>query len=250
MIQLQGIQKSFQGNMVLKGINININQGEVVAILGPSGSGKTTLLRCINFLEKADSGEISVGNTHINVRNATKKQVLDIRRKSAMVFQSFNLFKNMTVLENVIEGPVTVQKKDKEESLKRGIELLESVGLGEKINFYPSQLSGGQQQRVGIARALALNPEVILFDEPTSALDPELVGEVLSVIRNIANRGITMIIVTHEMSFAQDVANRVVFMDNGLVIEQGTPDQIFKSPKEERTKQFLNRFTSEFTYEI
>ncbi|MBA9088441.1 L-cystine transport system ATP-binding protein [Fontibacillus solani] len=250
MIQLQSIYKSFQGKKVLDGIDLNVNDGEVVAILGPSGSGKTTLLRCINFLEKADSGEITMGNTHIDVRHATKNQILEIRRKSAMVFQSFNLFKNMTALENVIEGPVIVQKKNKKEASKIGIELLESVGLAEKINFYPSQLSGGQQQRVGIARALALNPEVILFDEPTSALDPELVGEVLSVIRNIANRGITMIIVTHEMSFAQEVANRVVFMDKGNIIEQGTPHEIFGNPKEERTKQFLKRITSEFVYEI
>lgn len=250
MIQIKNIHKSFGSNHVLKGIDLSIHDGEVVVILGPSGSGKTTLLRCINFLEKADEGEITIGNTHVNVGHATKKQILDICRKTAMVFQSFNLFRNKTALENVAEGPVIVQKVEKQKALEYGKELLVNVGLSDKFDSYPSELSGGQQQRVGIARALALHPEVILFDEPTSALDPELVGEVLGVIKKIAKKGITMIIVTHEMSFAQDVASRVVFMDEGVIVEQGTPIEIFSNAKEERTKQFLKRITPQFTYQI
>lgn len=250
MIQVKNLQKAFGSNKVLKGIDLEVEEGEVVVILGPSGSGKTTLLRCINFLEKADEGEITIGNTHVNVRHAGKKQILDICRKTAMVFQSFNLFKNKTALENVAEGPVIVQRVEKQIALEYGKELLKNVGLSDKYGAYPSELSGGQQQRVGIARALALHPEVILFDEPTSALDPELVGEVLGVIKKIAKKGITMIIVTHEMSFAQDVANRVVFMDEGVIVEQGTPQEIFLNAKEERTKQFLKRITPEYTYQI
>ncbi len=250
MIQIKNIHKSFGSNHVLKGIDLSIHDGEVVVILGPSGSGKTTLLRCINFLEKADEGEITIGNTHVNAGHATKKQILDICRKTAMVFQSFNLFRNKTALENVAEGPVIVQKVEKQKALEYGKELLVNVGLSDKFDSYPSELSGGQQQRVGIARALALHPEVILFDEPTSALDPELVGEVLGVIKKIAKKGITMIIVTHEMSFAQDVASRVVFMDEGVIVEQGTPIEIFSNAKEERTKQFLKRITPQFTYQI
>ncbi|SHO43323.1 amino acid ABC transporter ATP-binding protein [Anaerocolumna xylanovorans] len=250
MIQVRNLQKSFGSNKVLKGIDLSVEEGEVVVILGPSGSGKTTLLRCINFLEKADEGEIVIGSTQVNARHATKRQILDICRKTAMVFQSFNLFKNKTALENVAEGPVIVQKVEKQKALEYGRELLKNVGLSDKYDAYPSELSGGQQQRVGIARALALHPEVILFDEPTSALDPELVGEVLGVIKKIAKKGITMIIVTHEMSFAQDVANRVVFMDEGVIVEQGTPQEIFLDAKEERTKQFLKRITPEYTYQI
>lgn len=250
MIQVKNLQKAFGSNKVLKGIDLEVEEGEVVVILGPSGSGKTTLLRCINFLEKADEGEITIGNTNVNVRHAGKKQILDICRKTAMVFQSFNLFKNKTALENVAEGPVIVQRVEKQIALEYGKELLKNVGLSDKYGAYPSELSGGQQQRVGIARALALHPEVILFDEPTSALDPELVGEVLGVIKKIAKKGITMIIVTHEMSFAQDVANRVVFMDEGVIVEQGTPQEIFLNAKEERTKQFLKRITPEYTYQI
>jgi L-cystine transport system ATP-binding protein len=250
MIQIKNIHKAFGSNKVLKGIDLEIKDGEVVVILGPSGSGKTTLLRCINFLERADEGEIAVGSTRVNVKHATKKQILDISRKTAMVFQSFNLFRNKTVLENVVEGPIVVQKVDKQRALESGKELLINVGLSDKFDAYPSQLSGGQQQRVGIARALALKPEVILFDEPTSALDPELVGEVLGVIRKIAKQGMTMIIVTHEMSFAQDVASRVIFMDEGVIVEQGTPNDIFTNAKEERTKQFLKRISPEYSYQI
>lgn len=250
MIEIKNIHKSFGSNHVLKGIDLKVQDGEVVVIIGPSGSGKSTLLRCINFLERADEGEITIGDTHVNAKHATKKQILAVCRKLAMVFQGFNLFKNRTALENVAEGPVIVQKKEKQEVYRHAKELLEQVGLGEKFDAYPSQLSGGQQQRVGIARALALNPEAILFDEPTSALDPELVGEVLGVIRRIAKQGMTMLIVTHEMSFAQDVANRVVFMDEGVIVEQGSPSEIFSNAKEDRTKQFLRRIIPEYTYQI
>lgn len=250
MIKLTGIRKSFGRNEVLQGIDLTVNKGEVVAILGPSGSGKTTLLRCINYLEKPSDGEIQIGEFTLDCKHAGKKDIYALRQRSAMVFQQYNLFSHKTALENVIEGLIIVKKMGKEEARKRGIELLEKVGLGAKLDAYPSQLSGGQQQRVGIARALALEPEVLLFDEPTSALDPELVGEVLAVIRRIAKEGITMIIVTHEMSFAQDVANHVVFMDGGVVVEEGNPTELFGNPKEERTKQFLKRYSPEFSYSI
>ncbi|MBW5449276.1 ATP-binding cassette domain-containing protein [Cohnella sp. CFH 77786] len=250
MIQLKGITKSFGRQQVLKGIGLTVEKGEVVVILGPSGSGKTTLLRCINYLEKPGGGEIRIGDCRVDCRAASKKDIRELRKRTAMVFQQYNLFRHKTALENVMEGLVVVQKVPKEEARARSVQLLEKVGLGAKLDAYPSQLSGGQQQRVGIARALALNPEVILFDEPTSALDPELVGEVLAVIRKIAKEGITMIIVTHEMGFAQDVANHVIFMDEGVVVEEGRPNEIFTSPKEERTKQFLKRFTPEGVYSI
>lgn len=250
MIKLKGIRKAFGKNEVLKGIDLTVNKGEVVAILGPSGSGKTTLLRCINYLEKPGDGEISIDEFAVNCRKPAKKDIHALRRKTAMVFQQYNLFRHKTALENVMEGLVVVKKLHKDEARERSVELLEKVGLGDKLDAYPSQLSGGQQQRVGIARALALNPEVILFDEPTSALDPELVGEVLAVIRRIAKEGITMIIVTHEMSFAQEVANHIVFMEEGAIVEEGPPKAIFQSPKEERTRQFLARFTSESSYSI
>ncbi|MDR2103729.1 MAG: amino acid ABC transporter ATP-binding protein [Treponema sp.] len=250
MIQLTNIHKSFGKNHVLKGIDLEVADGEVVVVIGASGSGKTTLLRSINFLERADEGEIALGGIRLKVKHAAKAQILALRRRTAMVFQNYNLFRNRTALENVTEGLIIVQKKDPKEALERGRMILEDVGLGDKLDYYPSQLSGGQQQRVGIARALALHPEVILFDEPTSALDPELVGEVLSVIRKIAKRGITMIIVTHEMSFARDIANQVVFLDAGLVVERGTPDDIFLNAKEERTRQFLKRIMPEYTYTI
>ncbi len=250
MIALNGIKKSFGKNEVLSGIDLKVERGEVVAILGPSGSGKTTLLRCINYLEKPDSGVISIGDFTLNCRQHGKKDVHALRQKSAMVFQQYNLFRHKTALENVMEGLVVVRKVSKAEARERSVALLEKVGLGAKLNAYPSELSGGQQQRVGIARALAINPEVILFDEPTSALDPELVGEVLSVIRQIAEEGITMIIVTHEMGFAQEVANHVVFMDGGVIVEEGEPKQLFRYPKEERTQQFLKRITPEAGYSI
>ncbi|WP_054023216.1 amino acid ABC transporter ATP-binding protein [Bacillus sp. FJAT-28004] len=250
MIKLTQIRKSFGRNEVLKGIDLTVKKGEVVAILGPSGSGKTTLLRCINYLEKPSDGHISIDDFTVNCKHPDKKGIHTLRQKSAMVFQQYNLFKHKTAIENVMEGLVIVKKLPKDEARQKSEELLEKVGLGNKLNAYPSELSGGQQQRVGIARALALNPEVILFDEPTSALDPELVGEVLSVIRKIAKEGITMIIVTHEMSFAQDVASHVVFMDGGVIVEEGRPNDIFTNPKEERTKQFLKRITPEGVYSI
>jgi L-cystine transport system ATP-binding protein len=250
MITLKQIRKSFGRNEVLKGIDLTVKRGEVVAILGPSGSGKTTLLRCINYLEKPGEGHITIGDFTLDFKKHSKKDIHALRQKSAMVFQQYNLFRHKTALENVMEGLLVVQKVPKEEARKRSVALLEKVGLGGKLDAYPSELSGGQQQRVGIARALALNPEVILFDEPTSALDPELVGEVLSVIRHIAEEGITMIIVTHEMGFAQDVANHVVFMDGGVIVEEGNPRELFRAPKEERTKQFLKRITPESVYSI
>ncbi|MBA2938651.1 amino acid ABC transporter ATP-binding protein [Paenibacillus sp. CGMCC 1.16610] len=250
MIHLSNITKSFGRNQVLKGINLTVNKGEVVAILGPSGSGKTTLLRCLNYLEKPNDGAIMIDNFSVDCKKATKKDIHQLRLKTAMVFQQYNLFRHKTALENVMEGLLIVKKVPKEEARRISVELLQRVGLGEKLDAYPSQLSGGQQQRVGIARALALNPEVILFDEPTSALDPELVGEVLAVIRKIAKEGITMIIVTHEMTFAQDVASHVVFMDEGAIVEEGKPNELFNRPKEERTKQFLSRIRPELSYSI
>jgi len=250
MITLTNVTKSFGKNHVLKGIDLTVNKGEVVAILGPSGSGKTTLLRCINYLERPNKGKITIDDFKVDFSQASKTEILSLRQKTAMVFQQFNLFKNKTVVENVMEGLIVAKKWSKEAAYKKSAELLEKVGLGNKLDSYPLQLSGGQQQRVGIARALALNPEVILFDEPTSALDPELVGEVLAIIRKIAKEGITMIIVTHEMAFARDVANHVVFMDGGSIVEEGNPKAIFQSPKEERTIQFLKRFSEEDMYYI
>ncbi|MDD3224831.1 MAG: amino acid ABC transporter ATP-binding protein [Clostridium sp.] len=241
MIEIKGIHKSFGKNEVLKGASIKVEKGEVVAILGPSGSGKTTLLRCINFLERADDGELTLEDIKLNLKNANKSEILKVRKKTAMVFQSYNLFQNKTAIQNVMEGLIIARKVPKSEAEEISKKLLDKVGLKGKHDFYPVQLSGGQQQRVGIARALALNPEVILFDEPTSALDPELVGEVLSVMKQVAQEGITMIVVTHEMSFAHDIANKVIFMEGGVVVEEGTPKEIFTNPKEERTKQFLKR---------
>lgn len=250
MLKVTGIQKSFHSNEVLKGIDLEVDKGEVVVILGSSGSGKTTFLRCINFLEKANKGTIQIGDLKVDAHTAKKKEILAVRRRLAMVFQQYNLFSNKTALENVILGPIHVKKMPREDAVKEGKRLLDLVGLSEKYNMYPSQLSGGQQQRVGIARALALDPEVILFDEPTSALDPELVGEVLDVMKRVAKAGKTMIVVTHEMQFARDIATRVIFMDGGKILEQGTPQDIFLNAKEERTRQFLKRITPEYTYII
>ena len=241
MIRLTHISKSFGPNRVLADINLTVETGEVVVILGPSGSGKTTLLRCINVLEKPDSGEITIGGFRVDCRQIRSKEIHQLRRRTAMVFQQYNLFKHKTALENVMEGLRVVHKLTREEAKLRSLELLAKVGLADKRDAYPSQLSGGQQQRVGIARALALAPEVILFDEPTSALDPELVGEVLAVIRQLACEGITMIVVTHEIGFAREVASHVVFMDAGSIVEDGTPEELLGNPREERTKQFLQR---------
>ncbi|EGO63831.1 amino acid ABC transporter ATP-binding protein [Acetonema longum] len=250
MIQLNGVRKSFGRNEVLKGVDLSVNKGEVVVVLGPSGSGKTTLLRCINFLESADDGEMTLGATKVNFRHVSSKEILHIRRQTAMVFQNYNLFNNMNALENVMEGLVTARKMPREQAREMAQKALDKVGLKDKYGAYPLQLSGGQQQRVGIARAVALNPEVILFDEPTSALDPELVGEVLSVMRQVARDGITMVVVTHEMSFASDIANHIVFMDGGVIVEEGSPQEIFTQPKEERTKQFLERILPRWSFSI
>lgn len=241
MIQVENIHKKFDQNEILKGIDLTINQGEVVVIIGPSGSGKTTFLRCLNFLESADKGHLKIGDQQVDFEKVSKKEILDIRKKTAMVFQQYALFSNRTALENVIEGLVIARKVPKKEATEKGRDLLAKVGLEGKEDHYPHELSGGQQQRVGIARALALNPEVILFDEPTSALDPELVGETLEVIKDVAQSGSTLVIVTHEMQFAYEVADRVIFMENGVIVEQGTPEEVFDNTQEERTQNFLKR---------
>ena len=241
MIQVENIHKKFDQNEILKGIDLTINQGEVVVIIGPSGSGKTTFLRCLNFLERADKGYLKIGDQQVDFEKVSKKEILDIRKKTAMVFQQYALFSNRTALENVIEGLVVARKVPKKEATEKGRDLLAKVGLEGKEDHYPHELSGGQQQRVGIARALGLNPEVILFDEPTSALDPELVGETLEVIKDVAQSGSTLVIVTHEMQFAYEVADRVIFMENGNIVEQGTPEEVFDNTQEERTQNFLKR---------
>lgn len=243
-MNLKNIQKSFGSNHILKGVNMSIGKGEVVVILGPSGSGKTTLLRTINFLDAADEGSISVSGFEVDAKKHSKSQVIELRRKTAMVFQNYNLFANKTILENVMEGLVTVKKFKKSDAEAMSREILKKVGLEERCDFYPAQLSGGQQQRAGIARALILDPDVILFDEPTSALDPELVGEVLNTIKAVAQTGITMIVVTHEIAFAREVASRVVFMEGGVVVEEGKPEEILVAPKHPSTQRFLKRITN------
>lgn len=248
MIEILDLHKSFGALQVLKGIDLTLELGKVVVIIGPSGSGKTTLLRCLNLLEIPDQGRISLGDISINFTDNKKipqKSVLAVRQKTGMVFQSYNLFPHMTALSNVMEGQVTVQKRSKDEARERGLELLAKVGLAEKVDSYPHQLSGGQQQRVAIARAMAVDPEVLLFDEPTSALDPELVGEVLKVIKQLAAEGMTMVIVTHEMKFAADVADRIILMDGGHIIEQGTPQEVLEHSKNPRALQFLNKLSGE-----
>ncbi len=243
MVELKDIEKSFGDNHVLKGVSTGIKKGEVVVILGPRGAGKTTLLRTINFLDAADNGSISVGGFTVDAKKHTKAQVLELRRKTAMVFQNYNLFANKTVLENVMEGLVTVKKFKKSEAETMSREMIDKVGLQGKYDSYPAQMSGGQQQRAGIARALILDPDVILFDEPTSALDPELVGEVLNTIKAVAETGITMIVVTHEIAFAKEVADRVIFMEGGVIVEEGKPEDMLKHPKCPQTQRFLARIT-------
>lgn len=247
MIVVDKLTKQFNGNTVLDGIDLEIATGEVVAIIGPSGSGKTTFLRCLNLLETPTSGRIRVGDIEIDGARVAQQQGLirSLRQQVGFVFQNFNLFPHRTALENVIEGPVVVKKMARAEAVDLGRTLLAKVGLAGKEDAYPRRLSGGQQQRVAIARALAMAPEVILFDEPTSALDPELVGEVLETIRGLAQEKRTMVIVTHEMQFARDVANRVVFFDKGVIVEQGEARELFAHPKEERTRQFLRKFLSD-----
>ncbi len=239
MLKLRNITKSFGSLEVLKGIDLTVEQGDVVAILGPSGSGKTTLLRCINFLEKANGGEMVFDGETFDLNSISKKDIARIRKKTAFVFQNYNLFLNKTALQNVTEGLIIGRKMAKAEARELGRRMLQKVGMDDRSDYYPSQLSGGQQQRVAIARALATKPEIIFFDEPTSALDPELTGEVLAVMRNLAEEGMTMLVVTHEMSFAKNVSNKVVFMEGGCVVETGFSKEFFENPKERRTREFL-----------
>lgn len=236
MISCKNIVKKFDNLEVLKGIDLDVAPGEVVVIIGPSGSGKSTFLRCMNRLEAADLGAITINGKIIDSKESTLNK---LRQEIGMVFQQFNLFPHMTVMENIIEAPVLLKKMTKDQAKKKGLELLKKVGLEEKANEYPNRLSGGQKQRVAIARALAMEPKIMLFDEPTSALDPELVGEVLTVMKQLAKEGMTMVVVTHEMGFAREVADRVIFMDGGSIVEQGSPEMIFETPQHERTKEFL-----------
>ena len=247
VLELLQLEKNFEDNRVLKGINLTANQGEVISIIGSSGSGKSTMLRCINFLEMPNKGIINVCGEIVNcneenIKNPNKKlqtKIISIRKKLGMVFQSFNLWSHMTILENIIEAPVHILGKDKKTSEIEAMKILKQVGIEEKINEYPIHLSGGQQQRAAIARALAISPEILLFDEPTSSLDPELVDEVLTVMRNLAEQGKTMLVVTHEMEFARKVSNKVIFLHDGLIEEQGHPDTVFTNPQSERCRNFL-----------
>ena len=243
MIEVRNWHKSFGKNHVIKGIDWKVETGNVDVIIGASGSGKSTFLRTLNFLERAEKGTLKLDDMELNMEKVHNADIIKVRRNTAMVFQSYNLFRHKTALENVMEALVVVQKVDKKEAEERAKAELVRVGLGDRMNYYPHQLSGGQQQRVGIARALAIRPKVILFDEPTSALDPEMVGEVLDVIRCISHQGTTLVIVTHEMAFARDVADRVIFLADGQVYEEGAPKDFFENPQGEKTKQFLQRIT-------
>lgn len=251
ILEVNHLSKSFDELGVLKDISFSVDKGEVVSIIGPSGSGKSTLLRCINQFEKADDGQISICGLDMLVEDkngrtvyAPKKVLQEIRLKIGLVFQNFNLFPHMSVLQNIAEAPIHVLKQSKIEAEENAMALLAKMGLQDKANEYPCNLSGGQQQRVSIARALALNPDVLFFDEPTSALDPELTGEILKVIKELAAEKMTMVIVTHEMQFAKEISDRVIFMDGGYIIENGTPEEVFENPENERTKQFLERYHS------
>lgn len=250
MLKVTNIRKAFKDNEVLKGVDIEVNKGDVVTILGPSGSGKTTLLRCINFLEQADGGQLDFDEQHFDYAKVTGKEIKAIRHKTAFVFQNYNLFNNKTALENVTEGLIYGRGVEKSKAVELAKKALDRVGLAERYNYYPSQLSGGQQQRVGIARAIAVEPEIILMDEPTSALDPELIGEVLGVIKSLADEGKTMVIVTHEMQFAKEISTNVIFMDGGKIVEQGSASKIFTNPEELRTRMFLRRVLPEAEYII
>ena len=245
MLEVKQIHKSFGDLEVLKQVDLQVNKGDVVAILGPSGSGKTTLLRCLNFLENADGGELNFDGEHLSLSHVSKKDAARLRKKTSFVFQNYNLFRNKTALENVTEGLIIGRKMPKAEAIQIGRQALEKVGLSDREDYYPSQLSGGQQQRVAIARAIATKPEIIYFDEPTSALDPELAGEVLAVMRTLAEEGMTMLVVTHEMSFAQNVSNKVVFMEHGVVVESGDSYSFFHSPREGRTRSFLQTLSGQ-----
>jgi cystine transport system ATP-binding protein len=239
LLEASGIGKNFGETKVLKDISLTLEQGEALAIIGSSGSGKTTLLRCVNFLERADAGELLFDDEKFDLNRASHRDIARIRQKTAFVFQNYNLFRNKTALQNVTEGLIVARKMKKAEAEAIGRKLLDKVGLSDRCDHYPAQLSGGQQQRVAIARALATNPEIIYFDEPTSALDPELIGEVLNVMRQLAEEGMTMLVVTHEMNFARHVSNRVVFMEGGRIIEQNSAQEFFAHPKEARTQEFL-----------
>jgi len=249
IVEIQDLHKNFGPLEVLKGVSLQVQQGEVVTIIGRSGSGKSTLLRCVNFLEQPTHGRIEVDGLSVNVEqhrltNEQKQTIHDIRLRTGMVFQEFNLFPHLSVMENLIEAPVTVKKMKKDEAIAIGEKYLAKVGLSAKRDEYPNRLSGGQKQRVAIARALTMQPKVMLFDEPTSALDPELIGEVLEVMRQLADEGMTMLCVTHEMSFAHDVAHRMVFMEGGVIAEEGPPQQLFENPKNPQTRMFLQRVIS------
>ena len=239
MLQAQDVRKSFGGREILHGISLQVDQGDVVAILGPSGSGKTTLLRCLNFLEKADGGTLTFDGESYDLRQIRRKEIARLRRKTAFVFQNYNLFQNKTVLQNVTLGLTAARGMRKAEAVRQAMESLERVGMADRAHSYPSELSGGQQQRVAIARGLATEPRIIYFDEPTSALDPELIGEVLEVMRKLAREGMTMLVVTHEMSFAASVSSKVVFMEDGSVLESGPAAEFFRNPREERSRAFL-----------
>ncbi len=239
MLTVHNLTKQFDGDQVLKGVSLSVNKGDVIAIIGQSGGGKTTLLRCINFLEAADSGEMEFDGEHFRLSHISKKDIQRIRRKTAFVFQSYNLFRNKTALQNVMLGLTVARKMPKAQAEQIARSALSRVGLEDKANSYPNALSGGQQQRVAIARALATDPEIIYFDEPTSALDPELTGEVLAVMRKLAEEGMTMLVVTHELGFARNVSTKVIFMENGSIVESGPSEKFFANPKEERTRAFL-----------
>lgn len=250
MIELTDIYKAYEDNVVLQDVSLQVERGSVVTIIGPSGSGKTTLLRCINALETPQRGRIVVDDITVTFPGASKKERFLLRKNTGMVFQQYNLFKHKTALQNITEGLIVVHKQPRKTAEAVALNLLEKVGLREKMSFYPAQLSGGQQQRVGIARALALNPKVILFDEPTSALDPELVNGILALIKSIAREGATMIIVTHELDFAREVSDHVVFMESGVIVEQGPPQTLFAHPRHERTRQFLYAHSPDYIPQI
>lgn len=245
MLEIRGLRKSFDDMDVLRDIDLDVDKGDVVAVLGTSGSGKTTLLRCLNFLEKADGGTMTFDGKEFNLEHVSKKDIFRIRRKTAFVFQNYNLFRNKTALQNVTEGLIVGRKMAKAEAEEIGKKVLDKVGLSDRLNHYPHQLSGGQQQRVSIARALATDPEIIFFDEPTSALDPELIGEVLAVMRRLAEEGMTMLVVTHEMNFARTVSSKVIFMEEGRVLESGSSRDFFANPEEKRVKAFLRTISQE-----
>lgn len=250
MLEVTDLHKSFGSNTVLRGVNFQVYKGEVTAILGPSGSGKTTLLRCISFLEKADGGELAFDDFHKEFHHISKREIRNLRMKMGFVFQNYNLFRNKTARENIMEGLTAARRIPPEKARETAERALEQVGMSDHADYYPEQLSGGQQQRVAIARAVAAEPEVILFDEPTSALDPELTGEVLDVMKKLASEGTTMVVVTHEMNFAQEVSDRVVFMEGGNVVEEGTAKNFFLHPVQERTKSFLRRTLRDYEYTI